>query len=353
MKKQYLIKKSLLAVAAIAAMSAGSAMADVTVFGIMDVGVTSTKSVGSTTGRTTSMASGGMTTSAIGFKGSEAIDGGIKADFALSSFINLGNGSVLGGDSAPAAMFGREAWVGLGNDMGHISLGRDINPSFLPTILFNAYGDSTTFSPLWHATYFDYTTAINAGSASNGMINDTAWDNQIRYTTPNIGGAQADFSYALNKDGSKNSGANVMYFAGPVAVSAYVMRTEIGSYGGTLGTTTYGAGRASDTYFVGASYDAGVAKLFATYQDAKQKVAGQEAKTYQVSAAIPAGPGKVLVEFASTKYDATTDLTFKQTAVGYDLPLSKRTDVYANYLMSTKTAATNGNVFGVGIRHSF
>lgn len=352
MNKQNLIKKSMLAVAAIAAMNAGSAMADVTVFGIADIGVTSTKSVGGT-GRTTSMTSGGMTTSAFGLKGSEVIDGGLKADFAVSSFINFGNGSVLGGDAQPAALFGREAWVGLGNEMGHISLGRDINPSFLPTILFNAYGDSTTFSPLWHATYFDYTTEFNPGSASNGMINDTAWDNQIRYTTPSFGGAQADFNYALNTNGTKNYGANVMYFAGPLALSAYAMRTQVGSYGGTEGSTTFGAGRPADTYFVGTSYDAGIAKLFATYQEAKQKVSAQEAKTYQVSAAIPAGPGKVLVEFASTDYVGVSNLTFKQTAVGYNLPLSKRTDVYANYLMATKTATTSGNVFGVGIRHKF
>ncbi|MDD2714095.1 MAG: porin, partial [Simplicispira sp.] len=37
----------------------------------------------------------------------------------------------------------------------------------------------------------------------------------------------------------------------------------------------------------------------------------------------------------------------------YDYNLSKRTDVYAMYMNDKITSQTNGNSFGVGIRHRF
>ena len=40
-------------------------------------------------------------------------------------------------------------------------------------------------------------------------------------------------------------------------------------------------------------------------------------------------------------------------AVGYDYPLSKRTDVYAAYMNDHISGLSNGNTFGAGIRAKF
>lgn len=360
MKKQHLVKLSL-AAAVVGALAAGNAMADVTVFGIVDAGVINAKAPGDT--RATKFNSGGMTTSAFGVKGSEDLGDGMKANFGLSAFLDLSNGKFLTGFDGGNYLFTREAWVGLSTkDAGSFTLGRDVNPSFIPHILFNAYGDSTTYSPLWHATYFDAvlgTSAANNNVAkisaqSRGLYDDTAWNNQIRYTTPSMGGVVADINYAPNSTGD-NFGANAMYFNGPIGLSAYYMETKTRSTG-SLDTDIYTTHKPAKVYFVGGSYDLGIAKVFATYQTGKQVAAvTTEATTYHISAQIPAGPGKVLVSYADTKTTNASSVKFGQTAIGYLMPLSKSTDVYANYLYGTEktTSSKSGDAFGVGIRKSF
>jgi len=88
------MKKVLMAV--ITAAIALTASADVSVFGTMDAGYSSSKAPGAATA-TTSFTSGGMTTSFIGFKGAEDLGNGNKAVFELSSFLNDSNGAVQGG----------------------------------------------------------------------------------------------------------------------------------------------------------------------------------------------------------------------------------------------------------------
>ena len=160
----------------------GLAQADVGLIGTMDGGYANTKAPGATVG-TSSYQSGGMTTSYFGIKGSEDLGNGSKAVLELSSFLDDSNGSTKGGTTVNT--FARSSFVGLTNkDLGGITMGRQPNPSFLPTILFNAYGDSGAYSPLWHATYFG-----NTGNPMTQLYNDTAWDSSVAYSTPKIGRA--------------------------------------------------------------------------------------------------------------------------------------------------------------------
>lgn len=350
MKKQYLAKMSLIAAAVFGTLH-GNAMAEVTVFGILDGGYANIKAPGGSS--STGFVSGGMTTSAFGLKGKDDFGGGVRADFAISSFIEIGSGSVLSGigPSSPN-LFTREAWVGLGNEFGHVSIGRDVNPAFIPVITFNAYGDSTVYSPLWNATFFNTKTGTaGLNSASKGMFSDTAWDGQLRYTSPVIGGAVIDLNYAIGTDGKKNVGGNVMYANGPLGLTAFYMDTK--SYPiGSLETNIFGDGSAK-TFFLGASYDFGVAKAFATYQEGKQSASGLKSKTWHVSSAIPAGPGKVLLSYAHTVTTDGDETTYKQGAIGYDYALSKKMDLYANYLSASETGLSRGRVLGAGLRYTF
>ena len=50
---------------------------------------------------------------------------------------------------------------------------------------------------------------------------------------------------------------------------------------------------------------------------------------------------------------SVTSREFKEYAVGYDLPLSKRSDVYAALGRTSVTGKTDGQTFGVGLRHRF
>lgn len=118
------MKKTRLALALASCMVAGSAMAQssVTVSGLVDAYVGSMKNSGDTGSKAT-VGSGGMTTSWIGFKGIEDLGGGLRAEFALTSFFQADTGAYgrFGGDN----LFSRDANVGLAGDFGRVSLGRD------------------------------------------------------------------------------------------------------------------------------------------------------------------------------------------------------------------------------------
>jgi len=341
------MKKIALLAALLATLSIGYAADSVSVYGIMDGGISATKAVGSST-TTTSFTSGGMTTSAFGIKGSEDLGGGLSAFFDVSSFIDLGDGAVKGG-AAQQNLFTRSAYVGIkDNTLGSVKMGRQEAPSFLPTILFNAYGDSSTYSPLWHATYFG-----GNNPPSTAIYNDTGWDSAVSYTTPSIMGLTVTGIGSHNTtNGGTNSGGNALYFNGPFAANAYFQRTEINSQG-SFQTNLFANAQAADAYGAGVSYDAKVAKVFATYGEAKDNSQSMSSKTSQVSTSVPVGLGKVLAEYATTKYYNNSDVTYAEAVVGYDLPLSKKTDVYANYGQFKETALSNGVIYGAGLRVRF
>jgi predicted porin len=327
--------------------SVGLAQAQVTVFGTMDAGYNDSKAPGSNAS-TTSFQSGGMTTSNIGIKGGEDLGNGTKAVFELSSFLSNGTGATLGGTTPNT--FARSAFVGLENaKLGGLTMGRQSNPSFLPTILFNAYGDSGAYSPLWHATYFG-----NTGNRATQIYNDTAWDNSIAYTTPSLGGAKATVQTSKT-NGAQNTGANVLYFKDNLGLMAYYQRTEANSSGSFQTDIFTGNGnKPAVAQGLGASYDLKVAKVFATWQDTRSDSLNLHGKTLQTSALIPAGPGNVMVEYAKSNFrDGSTKTDVREYAVGYDYPLSKRTDVYATVGRTDVTALTQGQTVGAGLRVRF
>ena len=72
--------------------------------------------------RTSVVNSGGLTTSWFGVKGSEDLGGGLKANFALSSFFRADTG--VQGRFTGDTFFSREASVGLFGGFGSLTLGR-------------------------------------------------------------------------------------------------------------------------------------------------------------------------------------------------------------------------------------
>src|SRR5690606_2453266 len=107
------MKKSLLALAVIGAF-AGTAQAQVTVYGMLDTGI-----IISDDGqeRTTQMGSGIGGATRWGIRGSEDLGNGLKAHFVLESGFNSDDGSGSGG-------FSRLSYVGLEGGFGTVRLGR-------------------------------------------------------------------------------------------------------------------------------------------------------------------------------------------------------------------------------------
>ena len=330
---------------------AAQAQSSVTLSGTIDAYAGSIRMAGDA-GRKSVINSGGMTTSWFGFSGTEDLGGGLKAGFALTSFIQVDNGTQ--GRFPNDTFFSRDANVSLSGGFGTVRLGRWMAPNFLPSVLANPIGDSFVFSPL---ILHKNVPLFNASSWKATTAADTGWSNQIAYSTPDFGGFKANIQYQFGElpgdNGKKNVGANFFYFGGPLLVTGYYERNQISNPGqGTyLGTTR-------DDWMLGAAYDFKFVKPYLTYgrSDVNLGTAAMvnldKGKTLQVGVSAPVGAGKVLASYAMTDL-SRSDLDRKTLTVGYDYNLSKRTDVYAMVMNDRITHQDSGNSFGVGIRHRF
>jgi predicted porin len=116
--------------------SVAHAQSNVTLYGIIDTGVNYTNNVqtaktatGLKGGSQVAMIEGGsagLQGSRWGLRGTEDLGGGLKSLFVLESGFYSNNGALTQG----GAMFGRQAYVGLSNSIGTLTLGRQYDPGF-------------------------------------------------------------------------------------------------------------------------------------------------------------------------------------------------------------------------------
>ena len=328
-----------------------AAQTNVTAMGLVDMYAGASQLSG-VADKTNVVGSGGLTTSWFGFKGSEELGGGLRAEFALTGFFrgDTGSSGRFNGDN----LFSRDANVGLAGSFGKVQVGRGLAPNFLPTVLFNPFGDSFTFSPL--VLHADMAGSGAWGGATNAA--DTGWSNQVIYSSPKIGGLSANVHYQFGEvagqTSTNNVGANLLYFSGPVGLTAFYHDTNVSNPNPAV------TANKQKTAFAGASYDFKVIKLAATFQRNDNESAATGARssldrTASLGAWVPAGGGNVLAAYARTKRDlaAAPDLTRRTFSLGYDYFLSKRTDVYAIAMNDKLSGYDDATSYGVGIRHRY
>ena len=345
--KKNRIALSVSLVGAVLCATGAHAQSSVQLMGLTDVFVGSMKNAGDA-GSRSAVDSGGLTTSWFGFKGTEDLGGGLKANFALTSFIKVDTGTQ--GRFANDTFFSRDANVGLSGAFGSVSLGRGLAPNFVPSVVANPLGDSFTFAPIILHMNVPLFNGTGWGSTTPS---DTGWSNEIVYSTPNMGGLTANVHYQFGEiagnNGKKNIGVNALYFNGPITLTGFYERDQISN---PAVPNTY-LGTTKTDWMLGGAYDFAVVKAFASYGQAKADNTSNKAKTTQLGVSVPTGAaGKVLASFAQTKM-TDTDISRKTFTVGYDYFLSKRTDVYVMAMNDRITHQTNGNSVGLGIRHRF
>ncbi len=121
MKKSNVAVMGALALAIGIAPGASRAQSSVTLYGILDAGITYVSNTGGS--HVFKFDDGVSYGNRIGFKGTEDLGGGLKAVFVLESGFRLGNGQLgFGG-----AQFGRQAYVGLQNNWGTLSFGNQLD----------------------------------------------------------------------------------------------------------------------------------------------------------------------------------------------------------------------------------
>lgn len=365
-------KKSLVAVAAmLAAAGAAHAQNSLKVYGSIDLGIGSFEAAHEkgASSRVTAVESGRMMTSFIGFAGSEDLGGGLKAEFALESFIGADNGSTVKNNAGN--FWGRASNVALSGDFGKVALGQYDNPLFTSGYTYNPFGSSYGYSPTMRHLY-----SFNGASGTPVLGFDTGWVNSVTYESPNFSGFSVVAQYALKETtasgasaGDKNSYAIAgTYAAGPFA--ATLTYVDAGpSHASGLASFTLGATGASayvtkeKVTNLGASYDFGVVKAFGQYtyrKDNTGELTGDPKvtdKIFQLGVSVPVTEkGSVLASFGQLKRkEAGSSESGKDEvfSLGYDYFLSKRTDVYGVFSNNRQTGLVSGQSFAVGIKHAF
>lgn len=348
-----------------AGICSSAAMAQVTIYGIVDTGVeyvTNTNAAGKSVVKMPSLT--GSFPSRIGFKGTEDLGGGLKAFFVLESGFGLDNG-VQGQGSR---LFGRQANIGLKNSYGTLTLGRQINMTYLSMLKADVMGPN-----------------IHSIGNLDGYLPNSRSDNAIGYL-----GKFADFTagatYSLGRDVSATGGPAATNCAGEVAGDAKACRQVTGLL--AYDTKSFGVATAYDKLYGGpgaaggltsSSYNVERISLngYALFGKAKVGLGIIERKThaatdntadlYYLGVSYPFANNWVLdtqVSRLDVKNSPNAS-TLLATRATYNF--SKRTAVYTSvgYIRNAGAAAISvsaGNSVGVGmnqtgimagIRHSF
>ncbi len=342
-------KKNLVAAAALMAVAvAAQAQSSVKLYGFLDYAVGSYEFAHAkgTSTRTTQVASGTMMTSFIGFAGSEDLGGGLKAEFALETFIAGDTGQTLNNNAGN--FWGRTSHVALSGGFGKVALGQYDNMLFTSGYTYNPFGSSMVLSPtMRHLGYLGQT-----GITGAGVGFDTAWVNSVTYESPIMGGLQGFLQYAPKESTtagtSNNYTAAAQYNAGPL--SAMVTYVKSGK-----GAPASAWMAQEKTFNIGASYDFGVAKAFLQYTNIKDNTNANKDKIFQVGVSAPLNDkASVMASYGELKDTVgATKLSDKVFSVGYNYNLSKRTDVYGAFMSNSQTNMASGQTLAVGLKHNF
>ncbi|MBW9104322.1 porin [Paraburkholderia phenoliruptrix] len=351
MKLQRYHWSALLAVCLAAGAQSGRAQSNVTFYGLADVFVGSVKNPGGHAAVVEQ--GGGMSTSFWGLSGTENLGGGNSAFFVLESYFQPQNGSY--GRYAGDSFFSRNAFVGLSTKYGQLRAGRITTPLYLATIQFNPLFNSYTFSPMIFHTF--------KGLGTEGVVGDSAWNNAVAYTSPTFAGFNAGLLYALGntagQNGAKKWSVNANFTRGPFAAAAIYQYVNFSVSAGDLGNAlaTVPGLRSQSTVQLDASYDLRVVKLFVQYMDIQNRSRGGNfhGDTAQIGAAVPIDVGTLMASYAYTRSSGSLGNGEHRStgALGYDYPLSKRTDLYTAIKLDHFSRQSTGVTYGAGIRTRF
>jgi len=343
------MKKSLVALAVLAASGAAMAQSSVTLFGIVDAAYGVGK--GSISNKT-SLKNSGYNSSRLGFRGVEDLGGGLKAGFHLEAGVNNDDGTGSASSALNQAQtaanvgtqgltFNRRSTVSLEGGMGELRMGRDYTPQFWSETVYDPFG----------------TNGVGTNIAFNkGGFTGVRASNSIGYLSPSMGGVKLWAQTYMGENAStaakagNGNGYRITFDQGAISLA----------YAGS--STTTGAGTTNKTSNIAGSYDLGVAKLMA--QSNTTEITGaKDIKGSVIGAHVPMAGGTFRISSSQSDQAGKKQ---KLMAVGFVNPMSKRTDLYATYarmansggsavgLNGSATAANASSTgYEFGIKHAF
>lgn len=397
------MKKSLIALAVLAAAGAASAQSSVTIGGIIKEGVGRTSLSGTTAPLPAGFTSGSNValidgSSRLLISGVEDLGGGNSAYFQVDSRFRVDDNT-----GGPFGWAGGNTFIGLRGGWGSFQAGK-LDTHYCTSVNDDFAGNATAMALQGSSCALQG--FVNGSTAGRSIAVASRSVNSLRYTTPNMSGFTGQISYSLNPYGAErapgatgvagsNSGSAIQlglnYDQGPLAVrfSYYTLKLT-GAVAATTGADG-GTNASQRAWTLGAGYDFGMAKVGLTYDRSQLRdltaasgipgAGAAQRNVWVLPVTVPVGPGALVAMYArasNVKLDvggtvAGTDA--KIFSLGYNYNLSKRTSIGASwsrlnngaagaYQLYTNTslgnaglavvpAGTDQTLFYIGARHVF
>jgi predicted porin len=375
------------------ASSAAFAQSNVTLYGRADYGymIRGDQDGGSpNVKQKNEFASGIGSGSRIGFKGTEDLGNGLKAIFEIEYGISMDSSATTGTTGAASTTWwNRHSYVGLSSaTLGTLVGGR------LDGVRYGIFNKYDAFGGGNIGNFTQMTSQVDRANNAIAYISPSfAGFNAVLAYSSNIGNsnalgiaAQEGGNASVNNLGQNNKGndgdatlmtANLNYNNGPISLAADY---EIVNFNGGLDSVSNATVRAHDdvqVYTFAGSYDFGVVKVAALYDNLKTNVnsygrglnVGEaDIDSWFISASAPLGKFLVKATYGETENDNVQNSKGTKFGLGLDYNLSKRTKIYTGYAIITNennaayavspAANSYGTGYGVqgfdlGVAHTF
>ncbi|KUY98478.1 porin [Burkholderia sp. RF7-non_BP1] len=356
------------------------AQSSVTLYGVIDAGITYVSNTGGS--GVAKFDDGVSYGNRWGLKGTEDLGGGLTAVFALESGFSVANGQLGFGGAA----FGRQAYVGLRNEWGTLSLGNQLDMTKEFVTYYNVSG--------WGSGY-----AIHQGDFDR--FNGDRLPNSVKFKSANFGGLEFGGMYsfggvagAFHQNSAYSAGAHYANGRFSMGAAYTQLNNPHGIYAFDpylmIGTRTFlgkptvsvdsATGAVTDlyastpfavdkqaTFGIGAGYEIGKVTLLGNFTYSTIKGNGQTSrmKVGEGGAAWQVTPSFSVI--GGYQYTTFEGHHWNEGALGLHYLLSKRTDVYLSgdyvkassgvnavvgYSFVPSSTTTQADV-RIGMRHSF
>jgi hypothetical protein len=324
------MKKSLIALAVLAASGTAFAQSTATISGGISVGILNSGAAGTDAG----VASLGGGANAINIITSEDLGGGLTGGFTGQMRFSAATGDFTSAGAVQNDQFLHAANAHLSGGFGTVRVGK---------IAENGH---CAFDP-WGCTggaSLAFANGVSAGVASGTQANS------ISYASPSFSGFSIGYQTSVSARKNERSVLNIGYTAGPLALS-YVV-AENGT--NTIGTSPTAAALATfgdikmEQQSIAAGYTLGFGRI--TVVNTTTEVVGvKTADVTSLGLSVPMGATTILAGYnKDSKAAATADT---KLSLGMNYALSKRTTLGADLFKAEK--AGDGTGFVARVRHTF
>jgi predicted porin len=324
---------------------AAFAQSNVQMYGVMDAALSREETGTPGQDSTWKVNSGNQSSSRIGFRGTEDLGDGLKAMFNIEAGVAIDTGA------ADSNLFQRRAVVGLENNFGLLTIGREYSPIAMVAAMSDVFGQGF------------YGSNLSAFGSQGANRLTRRLDNSVNLKTSAWNGLRGYLAYSAGEKTTDPSGDLI----------GGALEYNYGNLGLSAGYHTIKrlAVEKDKEMAFGAAFKFDALELKGNYLSADNAGPNNKFKQYNVGAAYTIDANKFFFNFQQNKSDSGAK--GKAYAVAYSYSLSKRTNLYASYatmdnnnlgvfaLNSSSTNVTpaatalgaDPKALSLGLRHTF